>query len=93
VRFRAVPAARVTFVAAKVTKTAFPGARAAKRGFPAPFLRCGVVLTGHPAPIAQARPPWHRPCGLPLLSPVLGSRYGWGSNLWNGRFRPKADIE
>jgi len=27
-------------------------------------------------PRAEAPPSWRRPCGLALLSPVLGSRYG-----------------
>jgi hypothetical protein len=34
------------------------------------------VLTGHPAPVAQARHPWLRPFGLSLLSPVLGGIQG-----------------
>ena len=71
------PARRVTFVSAKVTKTIFP-----ERGSPQAATALRALLATEyrrqavPGLTAVARTSCPRPCGLALLSSVLGSRYG-----------------
>lgn len=63
-------------------------AESRSRHFPLRILLRGKTQGAHPVrpleaallapvPVARARHPWLRPRGLTLLSPVLGSRYGY----------------
>ena len=80
------PGARVAEAATFLR--ALLAAESRSRHFPLRILLRGKAQGAHPVrpleaallapvPVARARHPWFRPRGLTLLSPVLGSRYGY----------------
>ena len=82
-RVPAPPMGRATFLSRQESsqRNAPRSAGCGSRTVPAPFLRSGVPHTASPYAGCGSSPSLASPpAGLTLLSPVLGTLYGWGKN-------------